>query len=167
MQPLMKSVFILTKYMVLAGTCHTVAFDVLQSKNAVAQVIYIYHSLPLVKITSVSSPALFFLNYLSFSYPLPFLFFSSFFWVMECLLLPLSTSTASESLCASVMIVDFRFVKPLTFLYFHLIFFKLTIFTQLFNPACFLVTINCSLSAFSCVLSPSFYYLTSSTRPAF
>ncbi len=97
----------------------------LQSKNAVAQVIYIhcYHSLPLVKITSVFSPALFFPQlFLSPAFPF---FSSSFFWVMECLLLPLSTSTASKCLCASVMIVDFRSVKPLTFLYFHLIFLNL------------------------------------------
>ncbi len=52
---------------------HTVALDILHSKNAVAQVISC-HSLQLVKVTSFSlSCSLFFLNYFIF-YPPPFFF---------------------------------------------------------------------------------------------
>ncbi len=77
--------------------CHTVALDVLQSKNELLLfiVIILYH---LVKVC-ISFPLLlsFPLKYLSFLIPLPSP--------------TLSISPASESLCPSIMIVDLDFAK--------------------------------------------------------
>ncbi len=108
--------------------CHTVALDILQSKNAVAQVIFIhsYHSLQLVKVTSVSlSCSLCFLNY----------FISSFFSSHGVLSPPLSTSPASKFFCRSIW-TNFAKLLP-SFSTFTLLFETYAAFTQ-FDSTCFL-----------------------------
>ncbi len=110
--------------------CHTVALDVLQSKNEVLLfiVIILYHLVTVY----ISFPLLlsFSLKYLSFLIPL--LFLSALFSSHGVPSPTLSTSPASESLCPSIMIVDLDFAKLFsTFAYLCEIY---AAFSRLFRP---------------------------------